>query len=79
MFFQSFFFASGGATLYFYGSVIRLMWELDQEGTLHRDLYEIVIMFVGAGMAMLLYVSHLFKDIKYLHKFVLLLICSGYH
>ena len=72
MFFQSFFFASGGGTLYYYGSFIRLMWELDEEETLHRELYEIIIMFVGAGIAMLLYVSHLFKDIEYFHKLILL-------
>ena len=58
--------------MYFYGSFIRLRWELDQEETLHRDEYEIIITFVGAGIAMLLYVSHLFKDIKYFHKLVLL-------
>ena len=51
--------------MYFYGSFIRLRWELDQEETLHRDEYEIIITFVGAGIAMLLYVSHLFKDIEY--------------
>ena len=72
MFFQSFFFASGGANMYYYGSYIRLRWELDQEETLHKDEYEIIITFVGTGIAMLLYVSHLFEDIKYFHKFVLL-------
>ena len=58
--------------MYTYGNFIRQRWEQDQEGTLHRDEYEFIITFVGAGIAMLLYVSHLFKDIEYFHKLVLI-------
>uniref|UniRef100_A0A1X7UR64 Uncharacterized protein n=1 Tax=Amphimedon queenslandica TaxID=400682 RepID=A0A1X7UR64_AMPQE len=55
MFFQSFFFASGGAIMFTYGYFIRIRWEADQEETLHKDEYEIIVMFVGAGIALLLY------------------------
>ena len=56
MFFQTFFFASGGAVLYWYGTVIRSAWDDNREGEFHREEYGIIIQFAGAGTAMLLYV-----------------------
>ena len=47
--------------MYTYGNFIRARWEADQEGTLHNDEYEIIVTFVGAGIAMLLYVRT-YKD-----------------
>lgn len=44
--------------LFSIGMKIRDAWSRDQEGTLHRDEYEYIIEFTGAGAAMLLYVSH---------------------
>ena len=57
MFFQSFFFTSGGGILLFNGQIIRSSWETDVEGTLHKEYYYVVIEFAGAGVSMLLYVS----------------------
>ena len=57
MFFQSFFFACGGAILYINGDVIRKAWAAGTQDQLHNDEYWNIIEFTGASAAILLYVS----------------------
>ena len=59
MFFQCFFFTSGGAVLYGNGDIIRQMWDDGDQGTLHRDNYSVVIEFTGVSVAIFLYVRQL--------------------
>ena len=57
MFMQAFYFSTGGAILYQNGNHIRVRWDDENQGTLHKEEYYIVIEFAGAGVSMLLYVS----------------------
>lgn len=68
MFFQTFFYACGGAVVYAAGVFIREAWRSNQEDELHKEYYDVVILFTGAGIAMLFYVSVLcpmLVDLKY--------------
>ena len=58
MFMQAFYFSTGGAILYQNGHHIRVRWDDEDQGRLHKDEYYIVIEFAGVGVSMFLYVSY---------------------
>ena len=72
MFFQCFFFTSGGAVLYGNGDIIRQMWDDGDQGTLHRENYSVVIEFTGVSVAIFLYVSgtHYNRYVLYISIFI---------
>ena len=82
MFFQSFYYACGGAIMYRNGGLIRIFWENDDQKSLHQDSYNLIVELTGAGIAMLFYVRPDYRyNYKYYNYFTEQLhycFCSGY-